>query len=93
MEPEFVFGLMFFVGVFFGVFGALSRVLVQWKRDGELPYDEDVELYRELALGGVAGLIIWLTNLFPGWRALAVASLTAGFSAVDTIENLLTEKK
>lgn len=92
VNPEVLEGLLFFVAVFFGALGAVARILVQWKRDEELPFEKNNELYRELALGAIGGLLMWLMAIFPSWKPLAVAALGAGFTAADTIENLLTKK-
>lgn len=92
LDPNLLEGLLFFVGVFFGVFGSALRMSVQRYRDGEWPHKTNEGLYNELFLGGAAGLLLWLTALFPDWRALALAAAAGGFAAVDTIENMLTKK-
>jgi len=76
------------VALGFGGLGSVLRMCVQYKRDG-VWLSTGFALKNEVFLGCAAGLVIWLTALFPDFRALAVCALTAGLSAVDTIENLV----
>jgi len=73
----------FFLAVVIGLVGALSRLALQYYRDGSLDqgYGKSLAL---LFLGGVGG---WIAYAISGYVPLA--SLALGFSASDVIENLL----
>ena len=76
----------------FGLLGAVIRQYLQKRQHGEWDLD-GIDLYFEALIGAVAGFVMYLTNIYPDWRGLAVAALTAGLSAVDVIENLSIERE
>lgn len=80
----------FLVAVCFGWLGAVTNMYLK-KKAGELP--GNVDLYGESYLGFIAGLLIYLSTVFPDWRGLAFASLMAGLSSVETIKRFNTARK
>lgn len=75
-------GSELFLSVLIGVVGALSRLALQYYRDGDLEqgYGRSLAL---LFLGGVGG---WLALLISGYVPIGIWAL--GFTASDVIENL-----
>lgn len=83
--------LLAITAVAFGVLGAVTRILIQYKRDGQLP-TTGFDLYVEYFLGGAAGFMLWLSELFHEWKPMAVAAFGIGGVAVDYLENFFAEK-
>jgi len=74
-----------------GLLGSTIRIFIQYKRDGCLPTD-GLSLYAESFLGLCAGGLSWLIMMPSDLRTCAILAVTAGYSAVDAIENWLTKK-
>ena len=49
------------VAVAMGLLGAVTRIFVQYNRDGELPVD-GLSMYAKSFIGCMAGLISWATR-------------------------------
>ncbi len=79
------------IAVSLGLLGAVIRIFIQYKRDGQLPQD-GLSIYTECFLGMCAGGLGWLFVMPEDLRATAIVALTAGYSASDAIENWLAPK-
>lgn len=84
--------LLALVAVSFGVLGAVTRILIQYKRDGHLP-SAGFDLYVECVLGGIGGFMLWLCELYVAWKPMAVAAFGIGGIAADFLENFFADKK
>ena len=81
------------VAVCAGLFGAVTRLLVQYNSYGELPPD-GLSTYAKCFLGTVAGGLAWLTlDSIGTLKDLALLCLIAGYSGSDFVENILGAKK
>ena len=76
-----------------GLFGAVTRIFIQYNSYGELPSD-GLSLYGKVFIGCVAGGISWLTlDSIGSLKDLAILGLIAGYSGSDFVENILGAKK
>ena len=89
-EELMVLAMQLAIAISMGLLGAVTNMYLK-KKAGELP--GNVDLYGESYLGFIAGLLIYLSTVFPDWRGLAFASLMAGLSSVETIKRFNTARK
>jgi len=90
-EELMVLAMQLAIAISMGLLGAVTRIALQYRRDGELPSD-GLSLYFEALLGCVAGLIAWLVETPDDLRTLALFALGLGYTAPDAIENWLAKK-
>lgn len=80
------------IAVTLGLLGSVTRIFIQYKRDGELPIT-GLGLYTEAFLGCIGGFLSWLFVAPSDLRSVAIVAITAGYSASDAIENWLDDGK
>ncbi len=80
------------VAVSMGLVGSVTRIFIQYNRDGQLPTD-GLSMYAKSFIGCIAGLVSWLVLADVGsLKSLALIGLTAGYSGSDFVENILSDK-
>ena len=81
------------VAISMGLLGAVTRIFVQYNRDGELPVD-GLSLYTKAFIGCVAGSLSWLVlDSIGSLKDLALLGITAGYAGSDFVENILNAKE